>query len=228
MKKSFIFTLLFFCTITVFSQDWQFEKPDYKKIKKNIRDESSSLYYPLLMDRYDKGDTTMTLEEKRHLYFGYSFQPEYSPYGSSDYMDSLKTILSKDTLGTADHEKMIIFSDSILREYPFDLRVMSYRLYALEKQGDMAAFNITRHKMDLLVDALLSSGNGLTKKDAFYVIFISHEYFLLNILGLPFGGKQSLIEHYDYLETGENPYGIEGLYFDISRCLDSLNKMFKN
>jgi len=38
---------------------------------------------------------------------------------------------------------------------------------------------------------------------------------------------QSLIEHYDYLTVAKNDAKIEGLYFDVSPCLNSMSNMFK-
>ena len=81
--------------------------------------------------------------------------------------------------------------------------------------------------MRIIVDVLLSSGDGLTKKTAFYVIYVSHEYDLLKVLGFDYGGEQTLTEHYDYLLLGDNSKNIKGLYFDVSPCLNSLKNMFK-
>ena len=74
----------------------------------------------------------------------------------------------------------------------------------------------------------LSSGDGLTKETAYYVINTTDEYNLISILGFEFGGEQSLIEHYDRLTLAENDYNIEAFYFDVSPCLNSLSKMLKD
>lgn len=68
----------------------------------------------------------------------------------------------------------------------------------------------------------LVRGTELKKKTAFNIIYSSHEYAVLNILGFKFGGQQSLIEHYDFLKVNKNKYNIEGCYFDISPILKSL------
>ena len=86
------------------------------------------------------------------------------------------------------------------------------------------AFQKKLTQLRTIVDVLMSSGNGKTKEDAFYVIDISHEYNLLSILGFQFGGSQHLIEHYDYLSVAENNQNIEGFYFDVSPCLNSILK----
>ena len=66
----------------------------------------------------------------------------------------------------------------------------------------------------------------MSKEEAFYVIDVSHEYNILDMLGLPYGGSQHLTEHYDYLSLGENNANLEGLYFDVSRCLSTLPGRF--
>lgn len=209
------------------AQDWDFEKPDYDKIEKNIKEKDSNLFYELLMKRYKEADSTMTLKEKRHLYYGYQFDEKYSPYSRSDFSDSLRVVLNKKSLDSLDFTNIVTFTNKILEENPFDLRAINYQLFALEKKSDTASFNKKVIQLYIIVDSLLSSGTGKSKEDSFYVLFTSHEYDLLSILGFKFGGSQSLIEHYDYLTLEKNEANIEGLYFDVSPCLASMSKMFK-
>jgi hypothetical protein len=115
----------------------------------------------------------------------------------------------------------------MLLDNPFDLSAINYQLYSLEQMGNKKSFDKKVTQLGTIVDVLISSGNGKSKKDAFYVIYTSHEYDLLNILGFQFGGSQSLIEHYDYLTLAENEAKLEGLFFDVSPCLNSMSKMFK-
>ena len=225
-KQLLVITILLVSTIA-FSQNIKFKKPNYKKIEKEISKEKSDYYYPKLLKKYMTSDTTMTLKEKRYLYYGYSFQDSYSPYGHSDFNDSLRMVLNKKKHNNEELLKIIKLSDSVLVENPFDLRAINYQLYAYDKLGKKIEFDKKINQMRIIVDALLSSGDGLKKKTAFYVIYISHEYDLLNILGFEFGGEQSLIEHYDYLKVAKNSQNIKGFYFDISPCLNSMNDMFK-
>jgi hypothetical protein len=227
IKKQLLVIIILLVSMTISSQNIKFKKPNYKKIKKEISKEKSDYYYPKLLKKYLTSDTTMTLKEKRYLYYGYSFQALYSPYGYSDFKDSLKTILNKKKYNDEDLSKIIEFSDSVLVENPFDLKVINYQLYAYDKLGQKIEFDKKINQVRIIIDALLSSGDGLKKKTAFYVIYIPHEYALLNILGFEFGGMQKLIEHYDYLTVEKNSQEIEGFYFDISPCLNSLNNMFK-
>lgn len=227
MNTRLVFILAFLLiSVLGFSQKIKTKKPNYKQIEKEISDKQSIYFYPSLFKRYLVADSTMTLNEKRNVYYGYTFQNDYSPYAHSSYYDSLKLVLKKKQPNNDELSMIINFSDSILAKNPFDLRALNYQLYAYESLQKQEEFNKKIVQMRIIVDALLSSGDGLKKKTAYYVIFTSHEYDLLYILGLEFGGSLSLIEHYDYLKVTQNSKKIEGLYFDVSPCLNSLNSMF--
>jgi hypothetical protein len=226
MKNIFLFIFLFiYCT--GFSQEIIIEKPDYKKIQKDIKRKGSGFYYPKLMKRYLASDTAFSLDEKRYLYYGFTFQPEYNPYGFSAYYDSVNVIMKKQDHTQQDLDALIRFSDSLLAANPFDLRALNNKLYVFDnlKIDSELYFNI--NKMNIIIDAILSSGDGTTKETAFYVINTSHEYDILNVIGFEFSGQQSLIEHYDYLAVKRNSYELKGFYFDVSPCLDHLDMKLK-
>ncbi|MEZ5083803.1 MAG: DUF4919 domain-containing protein [Bacteroidales bacterium] len=228
MKRLLISIFTIFIISNSFSQELKFERPNYKKISKEIKKKKSEFYYKNLFDRYLNGDTTFNLNEKRHLYYGFSFQDDYSPYGSSTYNDSLKVFYEKDTLTEFDFKEIIKFSKLILDEKPFDLRAINNLNYSYYSLGNKDLENLYNYKSLLIIDAIMSSGDGISEKSAFYVIYVSHEYDLLNALGFGFGGEQSLTTNgYDYLKLQDNEFGIEGFYFEISRSLEHLNLMFK-
>lgn len=225
MKK--ILILLILCIGFQFGFAQKTKKPNYKKIEKVIKEKDSDFYYSKLQKKFEDADTTMTLNEKRHLYYGYRYQDSYSPYSHSDYQDSVRVISMKKELNFEDYELLDVYTDSILKQEPFNLRAMSAKLYALDKLFKRKKVGKVFFKANTVIDAILSSGDGLTKKTSYYVINPTHEYGMLDVLGYDFGGQQSLIEHYDYLTLGENENGIEGLYFDVTPSLNALSKMFK-
>ncbi|WP_288982743.1 DUF4919 domain-containing protein [uncultured Flavobacterium sp.] len=228
MKKllTLVLTILSF---TVYSQELKFEKPNYNKIEKEIEKKSSSYYYEKLKEKFNSSDSTMTLEEKRHLYYGFSFKKEYSSSYHNKANDSLMNILNKEDYSTDDFKKIIEFGNQILSENPFDLRVLNYQLYAYEKMQEKDNYMKKLTQFTIIVDAILSSGDGTSKENAIYVINVSHEYDILNIIGFEFGGSQSLIAgQYDYLKVKENKFKIDGLYFDISPSIKNIENMFKD
>ena len=71
------------------------EAPRYEAIWAETANPTSPYYYPTLMSRYERGDTTLTLEDFRHLYYGYPEQPGYKPLLNSPYADSLQNIFGQ-------------------------------------------------------------------------------------------------------------------------------------
>lgn len=212
-------------TSAVFSQTDEFVKPDFDKIEKKVTDKNSPYYFKTLFERFSHADSTMTMEEKQHLYFGYSFQDDYSPYGSSEGYKELNELLQKPDLNKPDLEKLLKITGEIQKDEPFGIRLMEYRMYAY-KQLDMpekAAAEKTR--AEIIIDAIMSTGDGTTPEKCFYVVNTKNEYEILDILGFEFGGEQRLtVNTQDYLAVAENPYSIEGLYFDVTRLFASFRK----
>ncbi|MBD3582812.1 DUF4919 domain-containing protein [Flavobacterium selenitireducens] len=225
MKKIFLF-LFTLSALAVLAQEAP-EKPDYARIETAISDPSSDYHYPKLMQKFQKGDTTMTLGQKRHLYYGFRYQKRYNPYGIPKQMEELRPILQKKPLSDADALKVVSLGKAVLADNPFDLRMMNVMLYASEQIKDITLFHTTLGQMKITVDALMSSGDGKSTATAFYVTSVGDEYQLLNILGYQPAGKQSLVDgHYDFLEVTENPDKIKGLYFDVSASMDFMEKQF--
>ena len=64
------------------------KSPDMEKIRDFAKD---SRKYNKLMTRYENNDKSLTVDDYRQLYYGYIFQPEYSPYDKTDYSKSIST-----------------------------------------------------------------------------------------------------------------------------------------
>jgi hypothetical protein len=227
LKKHFLFITVLFLSFGFQAQE-DFKKPDYKKIEKAVKKKNSHLYYPELMKRFLEADSTMTLEERRHLYYGFIFQDAYNPYDRSPYSDSLNVLMrKKGPLSNDDQSELVRFADSVLAFNPFDLRTIFIQTLAYEVLGDNEKYDKNIVKLGTIINAIMSSGNGLKPETAYYVIYVNNEYDLLSFLGYKFGGKKQLIDHYDYLTLKDNPDNIKGLYFDISPSLNWLKNMLK-
>jgi len=158
MKHFCALTLLLLFAANSIAQDWDFEKPDYEQIEKNIQIETSNLFYSSLMNRFQTGDTTLTIEEIRHLYYGFTFQPKYAPYGHSDYSDSIRTIFRKENLDSLDYDKLNQFCRNILKDNQFDFSTLEYHNYALSKMDSLGQKEIVLRQLNWLIDAVISSG----------------------------------------------------------------------
>jgi len=167
----------------------------------------------------------MTLEDKRHLYYGYAFTDDYSPYGSNpDYKKELKGLLNKDKLEKKEMEQVITITSKILKEYPFSIRIKEYRIYFFKELGKLDEAAKETQQADMIIEAMLSTGDGKTIDTSFYVINISNEYELIDVLGFKYGGEQSLVDfQHDYLKLADNEYKYQGFYFEMSPSMQSLS-----
>lgn len=224
MKKFFFLFLFTIGGLAVHAQPGHFEAPDYKSIKKNIENPSSDFYYPKLMERYQNGDSTLTREERRHLYYGYVFHPNYVAVDTSAYNSRLMETLSKESFTSSDYEKLLEDADALLSEDPFNLRALNTKLIVYAQLDNVPEYKKAIQQRKVVLDAIVSSGDGLTKKTAYHVIKVAHEYDFLNTTGYTYAGESQLVGHCNYVKVGENKYGIEGLYFDITPVLDYMSK----
>lgn len=201
------------------AQNRDYTVPDYLEIEKLTLDKSSAFHYDGLYKRYAANDTTLTLRDYRMLYYGYFFQPGYSPFANTDESDSIKMLLgNKEELNEADWKEIIRLGTVNVSKNPFDLKGLNIVWVAHRQTGDSAMAQVYFDKLKKIVQTILSTGDGLSEETAFHVVNVSHEYDILNILGYEFGGGQKLTEgKRDFLTLKENPDNIEGLYFDVNQ-----------
>ena len=204
--------------------------PDYKRIKKEINTKDSEFYYPELLRHFQAADTTLTTEQLRHLYYGAATLPDYNPY-KSDKTKELNEILGGDTLTMENWKQAAEIVEQQLIDTPTHLRFHLYKqivntnLYGEHSQEAIDASIQTA----MILNAITSTGDGLSEKTAFFVTSITDEYGMMEILGVRLK-SQSLIEKhgqsYDLMEFQENKYGIDSFYFNITVCMGAMSKLF--
>ncbi|MDR1517638.1 MAG: DUF4919 domain-containing protein [Dysgonamonadaceae bacterium] len=228
MKKTILFFLLFpFVGINTYAQqadDEFFTKPNYKQIEKASNDASSPYYFPKLMQRYQAADSTLTLEEKRHLYYGFAFQPQYKGVDNPELNNKLAALLAKQQFGKEDYPLILAQADEILKDDPFSLRALEAQLFVYAQEDNVAGYIANVVKKRIVFDAIVSSGEGVDKKSPFYVIRIGHEFDLLGYMGYRFGGENKILKKENYLSVASNQFGIGGLYFNIEPILNYMSK----
>jgi Domain of unknown function (DUF4919) len=228
MKKIICCFLLLFVFNTILSQEKKFTKPDYEAIGKAVKNPDSPFFYSKLQQKFNTADSTMTVEERRYLYYGFTTQEHYNPYATDEGSEKLSEVLKKEELAAKEFDQIITFGDEILKKNPFNLRVMNYQLFAYEKKNDTVNFTKKVTQLRMVVDAILSTGKGTTADNAIYVIDVSHEYDILNLIGFEYGGTQRLIGENDYLTLAPNQYNVEGLYFDVSASKNQLMNLLND
>lgn len=212
-------TLLSF--ISVYAEDKSNGQPDFAHIKKEVNDPYSPYYYPTLVQKYNSNDTTMTDDEFLYYYLGYTFQEDYNPYRTSEFAHQIDHLYKQNKkLSSAEYENLVKFAKQTLEDDPFDLRQINILIYGLKGLNRYREAAIWQYRLDHLIDAIISTGDGTTPETAWHVIYPNHEYIILNCLGMKGVDFVFVEPFYDYVEIEKNARRIEGFYFNVKRILD--------
>ncbi len=195
------------------------ERPDLDDIRTQTLDPQSRFYFPKLMAKYNRNDTTMTNEEYRYLYLGYMFQEDYDPYRVSPYANVTDPLRLKTTHTKEEIDTIRKYAELTLRDNPFDLRQMSFLVHVLkEKRKDMSA-KIWEYRLEHLLGAIKSTGTGEDANNAWYVIYPMHEYDLIDVLGYQ-------ATNADFIEPGLDYLTVEADEATARRLRDKVAKGF--
>lgn len=205
-----------FCVLLIllFQQAVQ-AQPNYEEIKKNIEDPLSPSYYPDLLQRFSASDSTLTMEDFQHLYFGGVFHKNYD---LQQIQEAEKLIRLANYEG--DHLIAYELADSLLKEYPISIQAYFEKAYACFnlKRFDEEDFNNKRYK--ILIRAILSLRDGKTFDSAYHANLPNDEYETLKFLRLEYK-EVSEIEYsgnsYDVFSLKPNKSKLKELYFNVSR-----------
>lgn len=192
---------------------------DFNEIGRKITKKMSKNYYPKLLKKYHNTDTTLTIDQYKLLYYGYTFHRDYNPYDDIPLSDSL-TIYKENN----DFEKMLLLGKKINRNHPFYLEAIFNIFIAYKQLNNVDAATIWHNKYMKIIQTIFSSGDGKTAENAFVIISIRDEYELLSVMGLK-PEKQQLIEKCDRITiTKPNKLNIDYLYFNIEKLIENIGK----
>lgn len=228
MPKILFYIIALFVPVVVFSANplegkIKIEKPDFQKIKSEVNNPKSKRYYPNLMKQYMKSDTTMTVDDYRFLYYGMLYQEDYNPYRKSDYRDKIEELYYRENHSRPELDSIIAYAELSLADDPFDLEQMTYLIYALRGRGKNNTANIWQYRLNHILMAILSSGTGLDRENAWHVINPHHEYNIINFQNRTVESQEFLPPYYEYIKlvpAEGNSKSPEGYYFNIHRLLE--------
>lgn len=196
------------------------DKPDLEEIRVSTLDPKNKFYFPKLMAKYLRNDTTMTSEEYRYLYLGYMFQEDYDPYRTSPYAEMTDSMRDRKEYTRAEIDTIRKYAEKALMDNPFDLRQMSFLVHVLkERRKDMSA-KIWEYRLEHLLGAIKSTGTGEDEENAWYVIYPMHEYDMVQLLGYEVVDMDYIEPGYDYLivqpdGTVKHRTPAKGFYFNV-------------
>lgn len=185
------------------------------KIKSITKDIASENYYPSLLNRYTKFDTTLSAKQMHLLYYGKYFQDFYQPTSLHEAREKMfELIKQKDFSNALIHGKLAFNEDPIDLKTLFGLYVCHQKLMNLREAENFQFLYFA------LIGTILQTGSGKNKEEAFVVVNISDEYEIISTLNKEIK-KQKTINHETdclKLKKGEDKAlnAIKKLYFNIS------------
>ena len=219
----FLLTICLFILAGAAMAQNDFKPVNRDSVKLAISDSTKDTYYPKLFDRYNRFDTTLTLDEYRLIYYGFVFQDAYYAYAS----DKKREVA--ELLGKRSYDKASEVCDEALKNMPVGLTPNLSKSYVLFQMNvnDSASFYVHRYKR--LRDAILSTGNGEACETAFKTIFVSDEYDIIhNYFDIESRG-QSLVFPCDKLSVSKSKnWRSSAIYFDTSETFENMKKKFKS
>lgn len=203
------------------------ERPDLERIRSEVLDPKSPYYYPKLMARYEQNETVMNLQDYRHLYYGYLFQEDFNPYRHSEASTKNESLYYKNGHTRAELDSIITYAKEALADNPFNLTQMNFLIYALRARGKTNLANIWQYRLNHLLQAIVSSGTGTDKENAWYVINPRHEYNIINFQNAVAKDQQYEEPYFDRIEV-EKKNGKETAtyYFNIRNMLEEYYRKF--
>ncbi|MDE5790515.1 MAG: DUF4919 domain-containing protein [Muribaculaceae bacterium] len=204
------------------TKKYKTEKPDLPEIQRSTLDPKSDYYYPKLMAKYERKDTTMTPDEFRHFYLGYMFQEDFDPYRVSPYANKTDYLRSKKEHTKQEMDTIEKYANLALEDNPFDLRQMSFLVHVLkEKKKDMRA-KIWEYRLENLLGTIMSTGTGKDVENPWYVIYPMHEYDVAQLLGYeavdveyPRDGFDYLVVQPDETDKRRRDKSAKGFYYNV-------------
>lgn len=217
--------LLCGCALSVHAQE--VSAPDYREIRANTMNRGTN-YFPNLMQRYLENDTTLTLEQYRNLYYGYTLQEDFVPYKPEPkaLFDARRDLIKYEG-NAATSRNAIKVSLEALDDDPFDLLAISTLTFAYGQLRDTLNSRLWNDKQNSILDAIVSSGDGAEPSTAIHVTNLEHEYEVLNRMGLLVEEDSICNDHIEMLRVRNNVFGIHGIFFNFGACRDMYHKKYE-
>jgi len=157
-----------------------------------VKDSSSKYFYPKLLKRVKTNSDSITKDDMFYLYYGQLGQPGHNLLS---FVANPEMIKFMKYIQNGKCKKAIPIGLTILDRSPADLTTLLHMSICVKETGQTDKFFLdTRFR--LLLDAIFSTGNGLTKETAIKITNIEDDLVLKGIMRF-LGGKESL-------DTGNN------------------------
>lgn len=198
--------------------------PDEDEIFDRTTTASSPYYYPNLWIRYNSGDTTLTVEDYRYLYYGYAFRDEYKPLAPNEELDRVMLIVSRldpEKPRVEDLEELILSGLKALEQDPFSPNLLNLMAFAYGALENRELEQIYYDRVEKVLAVIKSSGDGLTQRSPQHILMLGHALDVIASEGLSPGKSRVVSRTTEFVPllapTRIGDRKVKGFYFDYSR-----------
>lgn len=152
--------------------------PDNDKILAAIIDSGSPYYYPSLMLRYEAGDTTLTLRDYHHLYYGFAWQHNYNPLepepAKERVLMAFEQVMNEGDFTVEAAERLVRCCKEVMVSDPFSPSNLNFLTFAYGLLKDTVQERVNADRMKKVLKTIELSGTGLTEKEPWQIIVFTH------------------------------------------------------
>lgn len=185
---------------------------DYDPYRESVYAERTDSLLQLNREKNARNDSTLRAMAAR----------KESPYELHHLNDELKSASLKE------RREIVKLADLALKDNPFDLNTMWLYQLVLKDMNKTMMAKIWDYRLANLLGAIISTGTGLDKENAFYVTSPEHEYAVLEMMGYrPLEYVDTYFpEGYDYITVEpidparKNASTPKGFFFNVKKPLE--------
>jgi len=157
------------------------------RMERIVNDSNSQFYYPALLNKIDARPESITKDDLFHLYYGQLVQAGHITlsYSRNPEQGEFVKLVMKNKC-----KKVIPLGFKILKHDPVELTVLLHTNICLRDTGESDIYYL-KNRFNLLLDAILSTGDGLTEETAIRIANIEDDSVLKGIVKF-LGGQESL------------------------------------
>ena len=193
--------------------------PDNEAILARTIDNSTPYYYPRLMERYIHGDTTLTLDEYHHLYYGFAFADNYRPLENDPArIDVLEVFVATETPDSTQLLQLVEAAERLMHSDPFSPQNLNILTFAYGKLGNRYMERVCYDRFTKVMQTIESSGTGRREDSPWHVLTFQHAADFTAWRGGEINNRQVRSRSVEYIQLRvKDADGNRGYYFDFSR-----------
>lgn len=176
MRKLITLLFLSIC-ITCGAQPSFVYQRDFKAMLDSTKDNSNTVYYGKLLERFKNNDSSLSRREVLYLMIGFTEDNHYDPYND---MITEKQIFDLNESG--DYTEALLESRDYIKDHPLSLRILKERSFSYNQVGKRDSAKYFMALVDKIMSAMIYSGKGRSAEEPIFSLGLDDgEQFIPNV-----------------------------------------------